>query len=425
MFDSRIDRAIGAAIALSAVLAASACTSPDDESSSLLTTLVGSIAGTIIDTNGAPIEGAIVRYSGASSGDVTAVSDSAGQFELEDVVVVTVASLDPNDADGPITLQVESPESGTRTMGATVQVGPLAQITSVSDSSVFADGFVVDTGPIRLPRLDATVTGVLRDADTGVALADALVTLDFQGVEFEPDGNAGVVITYNSEGNLLVTSDSTGGFNFTEVYSDSCVRMFVSGQSIDSITGAAFPCELTNADVGGGSRSFATTIDGGVTDLANVYVAPFETGDVIAPMVESVDGVVDDRQSPAPLYSNINGVSPNGFVIHFTEPMQAAVSLADVSVQVGTSGAATAVPVAAVSQPTTTTLEVSLVNPLPGAVPVALGVARGALADAAGNPLELNPLIAYDAFGGDAESRLLLLLYTDAAVGAAPATTSR
>lgn len=424
MFDSRVDRAIGAAMALSAVLAVSACTSPEDESSSTgVTTLVGSITGTIIDTNGAPIEGATVRYTGASSGEVTAVSNSAGQFELPDVGVVSVASLDPNDADGPITLLVESPESGTRTMGATVQVGPIAQITAVSGSSTFVDGFVVDTGPIRLPRLDATVTGILRNAATGVALTDTLVTLDFQGVEFDQDGTTGVAATYNSEGNLLVTSDSTGRFSFAEVYSDSCVRMFVSGQSIDSITGALFQCELTSADIGGGARSFATTIDGGVTELANVYVVPFETGDVIAPMVQSVDGVVDNRQNPAPLYSTVTGVSPNGFVVHFTEPMQALVSVDDITVLVGTDGAE--VDVAAVSQPTTTTLEVSLSAPLPGASPVALGLARGALYDEAGNALDLNPLIAYDAFGGDADSRLLLLMYTDASVGTATATTSR
>ena len=70
-------------------LALTGCMSPDeDDTPNEVTTLSGTVTGTVLDSNGSPIEGVVVRYTGAVvKAAVSAVTNDAGQFELPGVVV--------------------------------------------------------------------------------------------------------------------------------------------------------------------------------------------------------------------------------------------------------------------------------------------------------------------------------------------------
>jgi len=416
--------AIVPCVALLALVAAG-CSSPDDDGPDEVGTLTGTITGTVLDSSGSPVVGATIRYSGVS-GDTSAKADlststnTSGQFVLSGVGVTNVSTIGGNDANGPITLVIESPTSGTPTMGATVEVSPTAQSGGSATDIVFIDNFNVDTGPIRLPRLASTIAGTLRDAGTGAAVADTTLTLDFLGVEFDQDGTTGVASTYDSGGNRVVTSDAAGLFSFTGVYDDSCVRINVENLAIVSLTGSAPSCtsvtdEAVNSSSDDSALYVATTLDGGTTQLANVYVDGFDSDDTIAPTVSSVGGVVDATLDPAPLASRVTGVAPNGLVVNFSEPMQDGIDAADVSVVVGTAPDQYVAELADVRMASSTQLVVELSTVLPAGTPVELLIAREALLDTSGNALVLSEDLAYDSYSNSG-TFLDLSLITYAAV---------
>lgn len=405
--------------ALLAALLLFGCESPDDAVTEVAP-LTGVITGTVLDGNGTPIPGVTVRYTGATStakAEVSALTNASGQFELRGVIVTSVSSVGVNDANGPITLVVEGPIEGTRYMGATVQVSPTAQsATSVGGDTVFIDDFNVDTGPIRLPALDTTVRGTLRDAATGAPRAGVPVTLDFLGVEFDQDGTTGVASTYDSGANLVATSGADGVFEFAEVYADVCLRLDVAGSDVTSVTGSAPPCGVTvvgNPDPN--ALYFSTVQDGGTVQLANVYVNAFDDGDTIAPTVAAVAGVVDPSVAPALLESSVTGVAPGELVVTFSEPMQAIVEAADVEVRVGTEPDQYLAQTTAVILSDNTDLGIELAVAVPPSQPVTLRLLREALRDLAGNGVALSGSLAYDAFGGTS-SQFLELALTSAVV---------
>ena len=172
-------------------LALTGCMSPDeDDTPNEVTTLSGTVTGTVLDSNGSPIEGVVVRYTGAVvKAAVSAVTNDAGQFELPGVVVSGTSGIGANDANGPITLVLDTGELEMPHMGATVRVSPDADvIANPGDAPVFINNFNVDTGPVRLPALNTEVRGTVRNAETGAAVSGVQVTLEFQGVEFDQDG---------------------------------------------------------------------------------------------------------------------------------------------------------------------------------------------------------------------------------------------
>ncbi len=387
-----------------AALALTGCMSPDeDDTLNEVTTLSGTVTGTVLDSNGSPIEGVLVRYTGAvTKAAVSATTNDAGQFELPGVVVSGTSSVGTNDANGPITLVLDTGELEQPHMGATVLVSPDADvIANPGDDPVFIDNFNVDTGPVRLPALNTEVRGTVRNVDTGAAVPGVQVTLEFQGVEFDQDGNVGVAATYDSGANRTATTDDGGLFSFADVYADSCVRVSVGGHEIVTTAASLPSCtELDDEDTDTSSIAFATTNDGGVMDLATVTVDPYPNGDGIPPHVASTDGVVDDSVSPAPLASRIDGVAPNGFVVEFSEPLQAGMDADDALVLIGEAPTQTSVTVAAASvSGSTVTVETDAA--LPAGERVQLWLAREALLDSAGNIAAPSAEVAYDGLSGD------------------------
>ena len=393
-------------------LALTGCMSPDeDDTPNEVTTLSGTVTGTVLDSNGSPIEGVVVRYTGAVvKAAVSAVTNDAGQFELPGVVVSGTSGIGANDANGPITLVLDTGELEMPHMGATVRVSPDADvIANPGDDPVFINNFNVDTGPVRLPALNTEVRGTVRNAETGAAVSGVQVTLEFQGVEFDQDGNVGVAATYDSGANRTATTDSAGLFSFTGVYADSCVRVAVGGHEIVTTSASLPSCtELDHEPTDASSISFATTNDGGVMDLATVTVDPYPNGDGIPPHVESTDGVVDDSVSPAPLASRIDGVAPNGFVVEFSEALQPGMDADDALVLIGEAPTQTTVAVAAATvSGSTVTVETDAA--LPAGERVQLWLAREALLDSAGNIAAPSTDVAYDSLSGD--SAYLVLDY--------------
>ncbi len=139
------------------------------------------MTGAVSEGNGSPIEGGVVRDTGAVvKAGVSAVTNDAGQFELPGVVVSGTSGIGANDANGPITLVLDAGELEMPHMGATVRVSPDADvIANPGDDPVFINNFNVDTGPVRLPALNTEVRGTVRNAETGAAVSGVQVTLEF------------------------------------------------------------------------------------------------------------------------------------------------------------------------------------------------------------------------------------------------------
>ena len=239
----------------------------------------GSITGVVKDTNGNPIEGATVYL-----GNQTAVTNVGGQYYFAEVAVTQTVKNDGDSYAQALALTIIPP---TGYLGATVTVTPQAQYfdgsqTSASDSnevtnpaSTFIDGFQASAGTAVLPATTATVTGVLRNEETGEVLSGVLLALDMlstsTGVNQE-DTQDGVTTSYSTQGYTATTS-SSGAFTFTNVPSDAILKLSASNYTVNQ-----------NAD----TSSENTTVA-----LGDVDATPISSADSVAPWVKSVSQVVD------------------------------------------------------------------------------------------------------------------------------------
>lgn len=411
--------------ASSVALVLSACSSPNDDGEPpQVTSLTGTITGTILDTDGTPIAGAIVRYAGAteSGGALAATTNADGQFSMSGVTVTGVSGTATNDANGPITLAIAPPTSGSvRYMGATVQALPTAQSTgTVGGGTVFIDNFNVGVGVVRLPALASTVSGVLRDSSTGAALAGASVSLDFVGVEFGSSTVTGVATSYDAGSLLPVISAADGRFELTSVFNDSCLQLSVSGFRIDGISGSAPPCPTGGTATDTATLNLRTRNASSPVQLASVALTPFTSADTTPPVVSSLDGVIDPTQAQARLESRVTTT----FTLRFSEPMQAALDAGDVAVVLGTAPNQTAAAVASASQPDAVSAQIVLAQPLPANTAVSLRIAREALKDSAGNGIADGSTIAYDSLSSQ-ELVLSLISFASNNTVASAATASQ
>jgi hypothetical protein len=406
------------ALASSAVLVLAACASPDDGNGvEEVTSLTGTITGTILDSNGSPVVGATVRYSGAAEENATleVVTDSIGQFQMPGVTVSGLAGASSNDANGPLTLVVVPPAGY---MGATVEVTPEAQSTgSVGGGTLFIDNFNVGIGSLKLPALNTGVSGVLRSASTGAPIDGATLRLDFKGTEFDQDGEkTGVATTYDSGANRQAVTAADGSFSFADVYADACVNLSISNMALVSVSGSAPPCPTRGAASDSKTLNLATTDDGGTINLSTVSAEYYASGDVIAPYVSSVDGVVDVNESPAQLESSVK----QQLRVRFSETLQAGLlDLDDVTVALGSPRTAT--PVDSVSLEGGNTVVIDLAQALPQSTAVTIVIAREALKDTGGNSVANGPAVAFDGLEG--QNLVLLLQSFGASNGIADAPT--
>src|SRR5579885_3377521 len=364
---SRVTRRLFSALALSALaLGAVGCSKDSTNSTSTSTTggsvtpmqcPTGTIVGTIVDNNGAPVSGAQVFIpdgaTACGSGSkvlsgktlkvhgksvpvkASVTTDAAGQFSIPHVVATNVANSSGSFTGHlPIDLVVVPPAGF---LGATVEVSPMAQVvgdlppfsSDTNPALIFVQGFTASTGLIRIPATTTTIKGVLQNTTTGQPIPNATVDLDFRG--FAPDNggstpatnpNPGVVVQYNDGGVLFVTTDANGNFSFSGVADDSCFDLsspglVLTGSTLDSDSGCESFTPSSNGILVGTQTESAHTVV-----LGDVSASSLLTGDHTPPYVTKVAQVTNQAANPGPLASGADGTG--GIQVFFSETVNVA-----------------------------------------------------------------------------------------------------
>jgi hypothetical protein len=172
--------------------------------------------------------------------DKNTTTNAGGLYTFNDVPVTSTSGV----ANSPILSQVLSVTIAAPAgyLGATVTVTPSAQIDNAEDKNAggtqggvetFIDGYLAQAGTAVLPQLNASVTGTLRDANTGAVLPNTKINLDLTtggtvGVAQEGVQNAAIGTTY-AVSNYSATTDANGIFSFTNIPSDSAFTAVAPG----------------------------------------------------------------------------------------------------------------------------------------------------------------------------------------------------
>lgn len=259
----------------------------------------GSITGLVTDTNGYPIEGATVYL-----GEQTATTNAGGQYYFSDVAVTRTVKNDNDQYAQALALTIVAPEGY---LGATVTVMPQAQIFNGSEDensvtnpvTTFVDGFNASAGTAVLPETVATVSGVLRDSESGEALSGVNVALDMlrtsQGADQEQDQD-GVKTSYSTK-SYIATTNSSGDFVFSGVPADAVLRLAANGYKV--------------------TQEVETSDEYNTVSLGQVLAEPVDSDDTIAPFVVSVAEVVDQTAARGIL----NDDTKSSFTIKFSEKL--------------------------------------------------------------------------------------------------------
>lgn len=314
---------------------------------------VGTVVGLVQDIQGNPISGATVSIAGR-----TTTTTSAGTYQFTDIPVTDVvanaststASANESNAvlgNSPALMVSIQPPAGY--LGATVTVTAPASVIdygaddNCTDSNAgstvtcaananthsFIDGFLAQAGTAVLPALNATVTGTLRDDDTGVALANTEITLEMIGTYLSGASLEDAVLLTNSQngtlisyavGNVVTTTDDEGRFTFTNVPSKSALLPRVAGYILESVQ----ENEVTiSGDDAISTADWTSGIE--VGEVAVSRIIP--NADNEAPYVTRVDSVTDGIPG---LFNDDIDVSAagTGLVVHFSEPLADSVDAA-------------------------------------------------------------------------------------------------
>ena len=296
----------------------------------------GKVTGHVQDTNGNPVEGAIVYLAGQDT-----TTDAGGQYFFKSVTVVGVAGTDGSIGQ-ELVVQIVPPAAAAATattpagdsmLSATVTVYPEAQIDAsgggedvTNPVTTFIDGFLASAGTAVLPILDAGAKGVLRDTLTGEPVAGATLFLDFYGVDDDSSGSTGSdhddrEARYQSI-SLTTVSGADGSFAFANIPSDGEFELHVEDHAI--VENGADDDEGNNdSTINDTDSAPFTTGEGVVTNLGTVAVESIESNDNLNPWVTGVNGVLASNDaSRGMLNDDLDGTQ--GLVIKFSEPMDIA-----------------------------------------------------------------------------------------------------
>jgi len=255
---------------------------------------IGSVTGLVQDTNGNPIENVKVYLAGQNT-----ITDAGGIYHFDKVAATGVADL-KNQSNNVLSITIAAP---TGYIGATVTVKPQAQISAITTSQTFIDGFLAQAGTAVLPQINSTVTGVLRDTNTGEPLADQVMNFEFTAggtgaLTAQEQAQDGVSTTY-AVPHYTIKTDANGRFKFDSLPSDSNFTILVPGYNVSA-----------NADV---STDGETSVAQGNVTATKIYAL-----DTLSPYVVSVNGVVSNGARGV-----LNDDTRNTFVVNFSETLTA------------------------------------------------------------------------------------------------------
>ncbi len=297
-------------------------TTSTDQTLNRVTGPVGSVTGQVLDTNGVAIPGAVVGVAGQ-----TTTTNALGQYYFKNVQVTFAAGADQGyQGYNVLVVKINAPAGY---LGATVTVDVAAQFDGSNDYTgngagndvvaegnnktvTLVDGFLAQAGDAVLAKLSVTVTGWLRNCNTGEPVGNQTVALDLRSVNFHnalphPDGtelsfeSQIYSAATGSDGKFVITgvpADSTLAYNIPDydfnastvttadeagvIVNDGqiCVTKITSSDSIQPkvarvtpIIGEAvcFDCDPNNQD-GGTATDYRAILKRGVDGTAGIQV---------------------------------------------------------------------------------------------------------------------------------------------------------
>jgi len=297
----------------------------------------GTVIGLVQDTNGNPIEGADVYLGGQ-----TTRTNAGGQYIFNDVAATNTVNLAVGVTQNQLVISIVPPAGY---LGASVTVTPEAQIdgnvsspySSTNPVTTFISGYIAQAGTAVLPKLQVTVTGVLRDVYTGQPLPNTELTMDmwdtiasplaiFSGLSINvpslPGANA-VKMTYATN-KLIATTDAKGIFSFTNVAEDSFLSVQVKKHVLNSISSntlqqdSFFMLMLSPGDVAFQLAPLVvdTFNTPAVVDIGDVLVTQISSSDTLPPYVAGVSGLANSN-----MFDNVTtGLA--GITITFSEAIK-------------------------------------------------------------------------------------------------------
>ena len=273
----------------------------------------GTVMGTVVDTNGNPVVGATV-YAGKQS----AITTEGGTYQLSNVPVTGLEITDKGLAfGGQVRLTIVPP---TGFLGAIVTVAPTAVIdngrsdqgtseeTGAGSTNYFIDGFTAVAGHAVLPAigdLGATITGVLRDNETGAPIANQSINLELKDVNGSAHTGDGDAISYTSV-SYPATTDASGQFTIVGAPNDSDLTFIVGGHTVTEVDANDYlnTGVITNDEVE-------------AIHVGNVYARIITNEDNKPPFVTAI-GEVATNSARGKLHDDTDKV----LTLHFSEPLQ-------------------------------------------------------------------------------------------------------
>jgi len=297
----------------SSALTTNSTTAETGNNSVRVTSPVGTVMGTVIDTNGNPIVGATV-FAGSRS----TTTNTGGSYEFSNVPVTGITITDKGTYLGGSIRLVVVPPAGF--LGGIVTVNPSAVLdngrsdqgtteeTSSGSTNNFIDGFTAVAGEAVLPAIGtegATVTGVLRNSVTHEPIANQTLNLELEDVNGSAHtGNNGDEISYTTV-SYPATTAADGSFTVAGLPNDSDLTFIVGGHHVSSVSTNAF-----------GGQGVVTNDEVEVIHVGNVYANPITSNDTKSPFVTAIEEVASNV-TRAKLHDDTTSV----LTVHFSEPV--------------------------------------------------------------------------------------------------------
>lgn len=261
----------------------------------------GSVQGTVLDTNGLPVMGAMVSLAGK-----TVETDASGYYHITDVPLpgvdgvntegsgivvgndlesagynVTITTPDGY-ANAIVKVIAEDIQVDSGNNGGSANTG---NTDASGEQTTWFDGFLAQADNAVVPAFGATISGVLRDCNTGAALpAGVKLALDFKAIS-----TTGTAPAANITLGVPVFTAMTGAngvYSFANLPVDSDLSLAVEGYT--SVLGAG---SATEAEV----ASVKTIAEGINNNLGDMNVCAITSSDGVAPYISSVDSVITDN----------------------------------------------------------------------------------------------------------------------------------